>query len=133
MNIKRAIGFSFMLYIIMLLVFMPLSIMLGPDRQGLAYLIYAMLLVPATLLLAKWFFKAMNPTWQRGLVLGIITIVVSLLLDGLMVAGMYFAGESLADFTIMYTSWEFYAALVWLVLITTFAGWEFDGTYSEDK
>lgn len=122
-----------MLYIIMLIIFMPLSMMLGPDRQGLAYLIYGILLVPATLLLAKWFFKTMNPTWQRGLALGIITIVFSLALDGLMVAGMYFGGEPLDDFAIMYTSWEFYATLVWLIAITTFAGWEFDGTYTADS
>ena len=139
MNIKRAIGFAFLLYISSFIVFTATAIILGIDLESLegmstmGYVIGWVLYIPIVLLLAKWYFKKDPPTLKKGFWLGVIAITTSLLFDGVSVLGTYFAGESLDIFVRMYSSWEFYVSVVWVILLCTFAGFEFDKTFTKQE
>ena len=95
------------------------------------YLLTWVLYIPLVLLLAKWYFKKDSPTLKKGFRLGIISIIVALLLDGLSILGTYYAGESLDMFMAMYTSWEFYFTIIWVIALTSYAGYEFDATFTK--
>jgi membrane protease YdiL (CAAX protease family) len=137
MNIKRAIGFSVLLYtatfvVYIITTFIPgLGISEAMTTGG--YVIYWLLLIPIVLLLAKWFFKKDPPNTRKGFLLGVVAILVSLVLDGVSVLLTVAVGESTQAFQDMYADWRFYATIVWVIVLTTFAGFEFDKTYTNTE
>jgi hypothetical protein len=135
MNFKRAIGFGLSAYLLSFAVYVAVAFIPGtgsPEEiTTVGYAIGWVFYIPVILLLAKWYFKKDPPNTKKGFFLGLITIAVSLALDGLAILGTYLAGESIKSFTVMYTSWEFYTSIVWVVALCTFAGFEFDKTYTK--
>ncbi len=87
-----------------------------------------MINIPIVLLLAKWYFKKVLPTVKNGLQLGIVAIIVSLIFDGLSIGATIAVGQSIDVFTALYTDWKFYVTVIEILLLTTFAGFEFDAT-----
>lgn len=133
MNYKRAISFAVILYIFsMLLGFISLGLgWATPTEYSLqAFTLTWVVYIPAILFLAKWFFKRVAPTTQRGFQLGLITIFVSVCLDLFFIAATAAAGQPIGAFAEMYASWEFYATIGLVLVLTTFAGYEFDKTYT---
>ena len=133
MNMKRGIGFAVMLYVSSFIIYMILAALglISMEEYTLtAFVIGWIVNIPLVLLLAKWYFKQAAPTLRNGIHLGVLTIIVSLILDGLMVAGALAAGESLEQFKELYTSWPFYVTVFEIILLTAYAGYEFDGTYT---
>ncbi len=135
MNIKRALGFAVALYIISFLGFfvamlLPGELSLTEVPTLATFAIGWIINIPAVLLLAKWYFKKVIPTAKSGFHLGIVAIVVALVLDGLSILATYLSGQSLDMFAALYTDWKFYATIVEIVLLTIYAGFEFDGTYT---
>jgi len=82
-------------------------------------------------LVSKWYFKQLPPTWKRGLWLGLMILGISALLDGLFILGTLAAGESIAQFVVLYSDWKFFVTLLEVLLLCTFFGWEFDATMSK--
>lgn len=134
MNIKRALAFSLLLYFGSFLVFWLLFLFMGISVEstlGLREYIYTWVLyIPLVLFLAKWYFRTSAPTTKHGFQLGLMAIAVALLIDGLSVLGTMAAAQPLDMFAEMYSDWKFYASIVWVILLTTYAGFEFDGTYT---
>ncbi len=135
MNFKRALGFAFVLYIVSFLGFFVTLLL--PGEQSLTevpplatFVIGWIINIPVVLLLAKWYFKKVTPTAKAGFQLGVITIAFSLLLDGISIVGTYMAGQPLDTFAMLYSDWKLYATVIEIILLTTYAGYEFDATYT---
>lgn len=134
MNYQRAVGFAALLYIAAFLVGILAFAFGWANSTGYstsAFVLTWVLYIPAVLILAKWYFKAVAPTTRRGFLLGVITILVSAVLDLIFIGITAAMGESVEAFVQLYKSWEFYVTVMWVVLLTTFAGYEFDKTYTK--
>ena len=132
MNYKRLLQFGVMLWIVVFVVF-SIILFLPPlqDKEMLQYIIFWVVNVPIVLFLAKWYFKAEKPTWQRGLQLGIAGIIVGTVLD-LLITQLFIEGtyrDFLAEF---YGDWKLYVGFLEVIVLTVLAGAEFDGTFSKD-
>lgn len=127
MNIKRAVGFGAMLWI---LIFVLLSILLFlPFLEGrtlAVHVIFWIFLIPIVLLLAKWYFKADPPTMKKGFFLGIIGVIVGIILDLIITVPLF-----IKSYDVFFTDWMLWFSLVEVVVLTTFAGFEFDKTFTK--
>lgn len=134
MNYKRAVYFALFLYVVFLVLIMGMQALTGSFVMGLReYIGMWILSIPVVLVLAKWYFKLDAPTTKKGFMLGIIALVVGAILDLLIIGisaprvGMTFSEM----YKIFYTDWRFYVAVVEILALCTFAGFEFDGTYTK--
>lgn len=134
MNIKRALGFSVLLYLASFIVYGIIQVVPAlefPSFSG--YLVLWVLNIPIVLLLAKWYFKSVAPTAKRGLALGVLAIFVAVVFDGIFALIAHASGVGMDEFASMYTDWKFYCTIVEVLFLTSYAGFEFDGTYSGTK
>ncbi len=129
MNYKRALIFGIGVWVA---AFVTISIfMFAPwfkESQLRIQIAWWLIEIPAVLLLAKWYFKMDPPTIKKGFLLGVIGLVVGTVLD--MVITVPFFVKSYAVF---YTNWLMYVGFVWGIVLTTYAGFEFDATYSKPE
>jgi hypothetical protein len=129
MNIKRAIGFGAMLWILIFVVWSVL--MFAPwfkDGEMRIYVTHWILLVPMVWLLAKWYFKATPPTWIKGLYLGLIGLATGTVLDLVITVPLFV--KSYAGY---YSDWRLWVGFALSVALCLIAGWEFDATYSKKE
>ena len=132
MNYKRAIYFALMLYVITFIVFGVIQYFY-PATNLTGCIIFWILNIPIVLMLSKWFYKMDAPTAKKGFLLGVITVCVGVVLDiclfgvGAVAQGVSFS-KMLAT---MYSDWKMYVALGEIILLTTWAGVEFDATYTK--
>lgn len=126
LNLKRSLGFGVMFWI---LAFVSISvIMFVPwfkDSQTRVQIAWWILEIPIVLLLAKWYFKTNHPTAKEGLLLGLVALVVGIVLDSIITVPLFV--KSYNEFfgnPMMLVGWGE------LLILTTFAGFEFDGTYT---
>jgi hypothetical protein len=134
MNFKRALWVSILLYLSIFVMFgiiMYIPYFESPTTNQ-SYIFLYITSVILTLVFAKWFFKALKPTWKRGFQFGLTIVGVSLVLDGLSALGAWAAGQSLDVFVELYTDWRFYLGVGLILAAATYAGGEFDGTRSKD-
>jgi|SRR3989339_513701 len=127
MNIKRAIGFGAMLWILIFVVWSIL--MFAPwfkDGEMRIYVTHWILLVPMILLLAKWYFKATPPSLKKGLFLGLIGLATGTVLDMIITVPLF-----VKSYAVYYGDWRQWVGFVLSVLLCVIAGWEFDATYSK--
>lgn len=139
-NLKRALGFSVLLYLSTFIIFGILSLVFGVAKDFeiakisiVQYVVYWLLFIPTALMLAKWYFKKFEPSFWRGVMLGVCTVIVSFVLDLISISISIATGESLRSFAAMYTDWTFYATIVIVIATTAYAGFEFDRTYTFDE
>jgi len=135
MNYKRAIGFSFLVYLTTLVLSFAIMPFVDIDPAAMEWptsmwIFNWTVYIPIILLFAKWFFKKVTPTAKHGLILGVVTILVSVLIVGLFLAGGMAAGQDVGPLANMYTDWRFYVTILEVIALTTFAGIEFDATHS---
>ncbi|MFA6427454.1 MAG: hypothetical protein WCW16_03345 [Candidatus Magasanikbacteria bacterium] len=127
MNFKRAIGYGVILWIF---IFVEFSIVMFlpwfKDHTTAQYVANWVLLIPIVLLCAKWYFKAEIPTTKKGLLLGIIGLIVGTILDVVITIPFF-----VKSYSMYYGNWLMYVGFVEGILLATFAGYEFDGTYSK--
>ena len=135
MNIKRTLSFALGLYMlgafvfyIAMLVFGAVSLSVVPSLG--VFLVGWVALIPCVLLLAKWYFKQVPPTAKNGLLLGARTIALAILLDALAALVMILLNQSIDIFGALYTDWKVYVIVLEVLLLTTYAGYEFDATYT---
>ena len=134
MNYKRAVSFALVLYAIFLSLGMATQAVNGTFVMGLKqYIFWWIVSIPIVLVLAKWYFKLDAPTTKKGFMLGIIALVVGAILDLLVIGisaprvGMTFSEM----YKIFYTDWRFYVGVIEILALCTFAGFEFDATYTK--
>ncbi len=133
MKFIRALLFSIILYAFSFLVYGVVNVFVNQSESLtlLQYSVYWILNIPVILLLAKWYFKAYEPTVKRGVILGIIAVVVAFFFDGVSIATTMAAGESIDIFKGMYMDWKLYVTIVEIIAVCAFAGYEFDKTYTK--
>ena len=105
------------------------GLMFAPFLKGkemMQFAIFWVLLIPLTLLSAKWYFKMDPPNLKKGLCLGLIIIGVATVLDIIITAPLFV--KSYANF---FGNWKLYVGLSEILLLCTYAGWEFDKTYTK--
>lgn len=126
MKHKRAIVTGIMMWFFISVIFLVL--MFAPFLQGkemMQFAIFWVLLIPLTLLSAKWYFKMDSPNLKKGLCLGLIICGVALILDMFITVPIFV--KSYANF---FGDWKLYASLSEILLLCLYAGWEFDETYT---
>ena len=133
----RALGFALMLYLSTFVVVVLLSLAFRIDMSNTSAemptamcLVYLALLIPLILMCAKWYFRKFQPSFKRGLLLGVFTLVVFYILDTTMLFLGYPREEVVTLIKNMFTDWKFYAALIVVLGTTAYAGFEFDRTYT---
>ena len=91
------------------------------------YLILWVLLVPTVLFLTKWYFHRDEPTTKKGFLLGIMALVVGLVLDSIITVPFF-----VKSYSVYFSNSYLYIGLLEVLLLTTYAGYEFDSTYTQD-
>lgn len=122
MNFKKAFLFGVILWVFIFAIFS--IVMFIPwfiDRTLAQYAVVWILEIPLTLALAKWYFAGANSTWKKGLLLGVVGLVVGTVLDMLITVPLF-----VKSFYLYYTSWMLYAGYAWVLVLCAYAGWEFD-------
>lgn len=136
MNTKRALIFSVLWYAISFLIILAFQAIFSTSVFGLReYAWFWVLSIPLVLGLAKWYFKMDAPTTQKGFMLGVVALVVGLVLD-VVIVGLITQNQGTAFgelFWQYYGDPLFYVTLVEILLLTTYAGFEFDATYTKDS
>ena len=80
----------------------------------------------AVLLMSKWYFKMDPPTIKKGFLLGVIGLVFGTFLDIVIIVPFF-----VKSYAVFYTNWLMYVGFVWTIILTTYAGYEFDATFSK--
>ena len=133
MNWKRAIAAGFGIYAVVFVVYMiaaELGYVSYEEVTLSGFVLMWVVNVPAVLLLAKWYFKMDAPTAKKGFYLGVVAIIVGFILDSVFVAMSYSGGAPIDQFNELLGSWMSYVTIAEVLLLATYAGYEFDGTYS---
>jgi hypothetical protein len=81
--------------------------------------------IPIVLFWCKIYFKKVAPTWKNGLILGVVGLLVGTALDILITIPLF-----VKSFSVYYSNWLMYVGFAEMLILTTLAGAEFDGTYS---
>lgn len=139
LNLKRAIGFSVLFYIVSFILFALMSVVFGTSLDTkpneipvLQCVVYLLSLIPAILVCAKWYFRKFQPSTRRGVFLGIFALIISCALDLVLVTTSMPDGgiDMLGN---LYADWKFFATIVILVGTSAYAGFEFDRTYTFEE
>ncbi|HRH23684.1 MAG TPA: hypothetical protein PK295_03565 [Candidatus Magasanikbacteria bacterium] len=140
LNLKRAIGFSVLFYIVSFILFALMSVVFGTSIDTkpneiplLQCIVYLLSLIPAILVCAKWYFRKFQPSTQRGVLLGIVALIVSCVFDLVLVTTSMPDGGGIEMLGSLYTDWKFFATIVILVGTSAYAGFEFDRTYTFEE
>ncbi|MBP9761109.1 MAG: hypothetical protein KBD15_02630 [Candidatus Magasanikbacteria bacterium] len=134
MNYKRAILFGIMVYVSSFIAygFNYVIPYLQTDTLSLRHFVFGWVWnIPVLLLFSKWFFKKVPANLTHGFLLGCMCLLTAFALDGFFIFLAVLANQSLDQFKELYGSWLFYVTLLEVVALTTFAGWEFDKTYTK--
>ncbi len=138
--IGRACGFSILLYSALFVLFALLSVFFKVDPSAMPNdiplvqcIIYWIVLIPLVLVFSKWYFRKFQPSFKRGLILGIFTLVIFYILDATMLVLSVPNGGGWDLLKTMYTDWKFYIGIVLVLATTSYAGFEFDRTYTFDE
>ena len=114
---------AFIFIVIAILMFAP-----GISNQVFwQYLILWVLLVPFVLFLTKWYFHMDEPTTKKGFLLGVFVIMTGLALDSIITVPLF-----VKSYGVYFSNVYLFIGLAEVVLLTTYAGYEFDATYTKD-
>lgn len=129
MNYKRALITGIMLWVI-IFVIISVLLFLPPlvDKKMWQVGIYCLLLIPIVLLLCKWYFKMDAPSVKKGLRLGIILVAVATLLDLIITVPLF-----VKSYSVFFSDPFMYAGYTEVLLLSIFAGWEFDKTFTKQE
>ena len=130
MNIKRALGFALIAYIISVAIGMGLLASYGFDptfMDGAPKSLLALMLLVSVVVMASvsyfYFGKGrVQPTAKNGLLFGIVSIVVGFILDFLFFLPALIRGSGL-DLFDYYNSVLFISTLIAILAATTLVGW----------
>jgi len=108
---------------------------MGGQMSLSGYGLFWVINIPVVLGLCKWYFKMEAPTLNKGFMLGVFALIVGVLLDAILLSISSSAASVPFQQMAMelYGDWRFYVALAEVLLLTTYAGFEFDGTYTKPE
>lgn len=133
MRYKRAIQYGIMLWVLIFFIFsLILFLPFLRGRDLVQHIIFWVTLIPIVSFLAKWYFKAEEPTWRRGLALGVVAILVATVFD-LSFIHFFFPGTYQDFLRAFYGNWKLYVGLVEVVFLCVLSGLEFDATFSKRR
>lgn len=89
-------------------------------------IIWWILEIPIVLLWAKAYFKTDTPTTKKGFFLGIFALVIGTVLDMVFTIPLF-----VKSYAVYYSAWTLYVGYAWLLLLSVYAGYEFDSTYTK--
>lgn len=123
MNIKRAIVFGTLLWvfifvIVTVLMFLPWT----AGNKLWQQIILWILEIPLTLILARWYFFAKNPTVKEGFLLWLVGLVTGTILDVAITVPLF-----VKSFAVFYGNWLMYVGFAVTLTVCLYAGYEFDG------
>lgn len=127
MNLKRALVFGVMVWIAAFLIIAVL--MFTPwftDSQLRVQATWWILEVPIILLLAKWYFKTVEPTAKNGARLGLIGLLTGVLLDVVITVPVF-----VKSYSTFFGNELMYVGFIIGWLLCIYAGYEFDATYTK--
>lgn len=127
MKLKRALVFGIGVWIA---AFVVISILMFTpwfkESQLRIQIGWWVLEIPVILLLAKWYFKMDPPTFKKGVLLGLIGLVVGTLLDMIITVPLF-----VKSYAVFYSNWSMYIGFIWCVVLSAYAGYEFDATFTQ--
>lgn len=126
---KRTLGFGALLWvfifaIISIVMFIPAL----ADKELYQFIILWVLMVPLVMFLAKWYFRVVTPTVKSGLKLGIVAVLVGTVLDVAITVPFF-----VKSYAVFYSNVYMYIGMLWGIILTTYAGYEFDTTYTKPE
>ncbi|MEK7680492.1 MAG: hypothetical protein AAB348_00360 [Patescibacteria group bacterium] len=129
MNYKRAAGFGILIWvfifvIISVLMFLPPLI----GKELAIFGILWILLIPLTLMIAKWYFTKEKATAKSGLFLGLISLLVGIILDSIITIPLF-----VKSYSAFFGNWIMYVGYGELVILCVYAGAEFDNFGKNDE
>jgi len=68
-----------------------------------------------------------EPTTKKGFLLGIMALVIGLILDSIITVPFF-----VKSYSVYFSNSYLYIGLLEVLLLTTYAGYEFDSTYTKD-
>ncbi|EKD67766.1 MAG: hypothetical protein ACD_48C00229G0002 [uncultured bacterium] len=131
MNFPRALIFAGVLYVIGVLLLLATGYRLDHTVPTLlSYIVLWVFMIPAVLFFAKWYFHPISPTAKAGFFLGVTTLMCGFFLDSVIV--ILFGNDiALSSFyALVYGDWKFFIFAIEILLLTMYAGYEFDTTYT---
>lgn len=128
MKYTRALLFGVFLWAFVYIAISILMFVPGiKDQTFFQYLILWVLFIPFVLFIAKWYFQMDEPTTKKGFMLGVIALLVSLALDCLITVPLF-----VKSYSVYFSNNYLYIGLLEVLFLTTYAGYEFDATYTKD-
>ncbi len=129
MNYKRALMTGVMLWVIIFVVVSILMFMPGLQNKVLSqHIIFWILLIPITLLLAKWHFRMDPPNIKKGLLLGVIMLVAATVLDSIITVPFF-----VKSYAVFFANPLLYMGYGEILILSVFAGFEFDKTFTKPE
>jgi len=104
------------------LMFLPFLL----DKTLIQFAIFWVLLIPAVLLLNKWYFRADPPSLKKGLMLGVILLAVLIALDAVITVPLF-----VKSYSVFFGDWMMYVEYAEILLLSIYAGFEYDRTYTK--
>jgi len=130
MNFPLALAFAVVLYVVGAMLLLSTGYRINTEPSLFSYSVLWVLMIPAIFVFAKWYFHPVSPTAKAGFLLGLTTLVVGFLLDTCVVLLLGSDMTLTSFYTIIYADWKFILFAVEILLLTTYAGYEFDSTYT---
>lgn len=128
MNYTRALLFGIFLWIFVFIVLSLLMFAPGiKDQTFFQYLILWILFIPFVLFIAKWYFYMDEPTTSKGFLLGVTALTVGVILDSVITIPFF-----VKSYDVFFANSYMYIGMLEVLLLTTYAGYEFDATYTKD-
>jgi hypothetical protein len=134
MNYTRALMCGLGMYLSFLVVYGVGLLLPFVDAAGLGTSFFVFLgvwMIPIVLVWAKWFFRLVPPSVKHGVLLGAVALIIATVCDLLFIFVLPVFPMSVADVQQLGTNWMAYAVIIELLALTTYAGFEYDRTFTK--
>lgn len=126
MDMKKTILFSLAIWIFLTILFYILNFFPVLEKNIYFFTIVWVLLLVKLLILSKWYFRKIIINIKNGFILGIFTVLsVSFL--------MYFISFNILDLKMAQEYFYLFITAVEILFFCTYAGFEFDKTFTASK
>jgi hypothetical protein len=126
MDIKKTIIFSLGVWLFLTILFYILNLIPVLEKNIYFFTVVWVFLIIKLFFLSKWYFRKTTINIKNGFILGLISSLVSAIL-------IYFVSFNLLDLKIENESLYLSVTFLEILLFCTYAGFEFDKTFTESK
>lgn len=130
MNFKRALGMGALIWVFAFVVVSIVMFLPWFKDDNLRVMIaWWVVEIPVVLLLAKWYFKQRRPNLKEGFLVGLVALLAGAILDSVITIPLFIQ----ADYAKFFGNWTLYVGYAEFLILTTVAGWEFDGPVTKTE